>query len=145
MGVICCLRSIFFITHSHVGPALLLPTTSKQGLRVHCGSLDSGLCQCDLRSGASFKGVLMFLTDYLLKYFCPHSTVPVCVCTEPHPAKKGKKTLDVFTAGSSQIWTNLYCQWHQILHHLPSLETPNGSPRPWASCRHGVWNMSIWM
>lgn len=79
----------------------------------------------------------MFLIDYLLKYFCPHLEVPVCVCTEPHPAKKGKKTLDVFTAGSSQIWTNLYCQWtnlycqwHQILHHLPSLETPNGSPRP---------------
>lgn len=86
----------------------------------------------------------MFLTDYLLKSLCPHLEFPVCVCTEPHPAQEGNKTLGVFfTAGYSQIGTNLYCQWHQILHRVPSPETPNGSPGPQASCGHGVWKRSI--
>lgn len=87
----------------------------------------------------------MFLTDYLLKYCVLIWSFQLCVCTEPHPAKKGKKILDVFfTAGSRQIQTKLYCQWHQILHHLPSLETPNGSPRPRTSCRLEVWKRSTW-
>lgn len=71
---------------------------------------------------------------------------PVCVCTELHPGKKQKKILRVvFTAGFSQIGTDFYCQWHQSLHHLPRLEAPNGSPRPQASCRHGVWKRPIWI
>lgn len=82
----------------------------------------------------------MFLTDYLLKYLCPHLEFPVCVCTEPHPAPQGNKTPDVFfAAGYSQIWTNLYCQWHQILHHLPGPETPNSSPWLRIFCGQGVW------
>lgn len=112
------------------GPCPAPPYYLQAGARSPLWTFGLGPMPCDMRSGASFNGVVMFLTDYLLKYFCPHLEVPVCVCTEPHPAKQGKKTLDVFTAGSSQIWTNLYCQWHRILHHLPSLETPNGSPKP---------------
>lgn len=104
-----------------MGLILPLPDVSKQGLRVHCDSLDSGLCQCGLRSGASLQEVVMFLTDSLLKYVCPHLEFPVFVCTEPHPAQKRNKTLDVFfTAGYSQRGTNLYCQWHQILRICPA-------------------------
>lgn len=57
-----------------------------------------------------------------------------------------KKILHVvFTAGFSQMGTNVYCQWHQSLHRLPSLEVPNGSPRPRVSCRVGVWKRPIWI
>ena len=121
------------------------PVSPKQGFRDCSDSLDSGQCQCSSRSAVSLGGILMFLTDYLLKYCVLIWSFQLCVCTEPHPAKKGKKILDVFfTAGSRQIQTKLYCQWHQILHHLPSLETPNSSPRPRTSCRLGVWKRSIW-
>lgn len=68
------------------------PASPKQGFRGCSDSLDSGLCQCSSRSGASPGEAFTFLTDYLLKCLCLHFGVSSSVfALSPIQLKRDRK------------------------------------------------------